>query len=144
MNSLFWMNDFLSRDASACVLQCSRHVFDSAVWHLFWPLINGGRAVIPVRDLFADRSYLFELIDKHQISLVDFVPSVLEAILGQTPSNEERRLTSLRWVIVGGEESKWPTLHKLRQITPQARIVNVYGPTEASVGASYTKSRQSS
>ena len=49
---------------AAAALQTTHHVYDSAVWQLFWPLINGGKSVIPSPGMETNADYLAGLIDR--------------------------------------------------------------------------------
>jgi acyl-coenzyme A synthetase/AMP-(fatty) acid ligase len=76
------------------------------------------------------------LVEQHGITIVDFVPSVLDSLLPQLAADLDlnRRLTSLRDVIVGGEALRPETLRALRRALPNPRLINLYGPTEATIG----------
>ncbi len=131
-NRLLWMNEEIGPEAAAVVVQTTPHTFDSAVWQLFWPLLNGGVVVVPEPGRAADRGYLFDLIRQHGCTLIDLVPSILRSLL--RGEGAEASLATLRCVIVGGEECTWGLVRDLRAAAPAARILNLYGPTEASIG----------
>jgi len=81
-NRLAWMNDFFGHSGAQVVLKTTRHIFDSAVWQIFWPLINGGVSVIvDVSSLSAD-SIVRELM-RYPVSTLDFVPSVFQSLFPQ-------------------------------------------------------------
>nr|WSX78077.1 non-ribosomal peptide synthetase [Streptomyces sp. NBC_00899] len=122
---------------SDVVLQNSRHVFDSSLWQLLWPLTNGSRVVIPERSGILDLTATVEVIRRHQVTMTDFVPSIFNALvdlLRARPSYVED-LASLRQLLVGGEEISVPAVHAFRELLPKAGITNTYGPTEAAIGS---------
>jgi amino acid adenylation domain-containing protein len=43
-------------------------------------------------------------------------------------------LLPLRWLVLGGEASRWEWIDELRRLAPHCSILNHYGPTEATVG----------
>jgi amino acid adenylation domain-containing protein len=135
-NRFLWMNQFFGLEAARSVLQTTRQVYDSAVWQLFWPLINGGKTVIPSPQMELTAVSLVDLIDEHKVTTTDFVPSVFNVIVPQLVGSESprTRLQSLRTVIVGGEEVTAATAYQFQQYFPDVRVVNLYGPTEASIG----------
>lgn len=117
------------------VLQNSPHVFDSSLWQLLWPLTTGGAVVQPEHDGL-DLVRTVETIGRYGVTMTDFVPSVFGAlvdILRDRPSLADR-LTSLRYLLIGGEEINPKAVHEFRRLLPGVSVVNTYGPTEASIG----------
>ena len=45
------------------------------------------------------------------------------------------RLASLRTVVLGGEQVAAGTVHRFMECFPRVRVVNLYGPTECSIGS---------
>jgi amino acid adenylation domain-containing protein len=135
-NRFSWMNEFFGVETAAAVLQTTPHIYDSAVWQLFWPLINGGKTVIPSPGMETDADYLSTLIGKQEITITDFVPSVFNTIVPQLVSDSiiRQKLRSLRSIIVGGEEITPGTTYSFMAHFPHVRVINLYGPTEASIG----------
>ena len=135
-NRFLWMNEFFGSETAAAVLQTTPHIYDSAVWQLFWPLINGGKTVIPSPGMEIDANYLSNLIARQAVTMTDFVPSVFNTIVPQlvTDDGMRRKLNSLRCIIVGGEEIRPGATYIFMEHFPRVRVVNLYGPTEASIG----------
>jgi len=140
MNRLFWMNDFFGQSTATSVLQTTRYVYDSMVWQLFWPLINGGKTIIlpPLFEMSCEN--ICKLIKLHEIKLVDFAPSVFNTVFEYSKNPEyeiSSQLASLRYIIQGGEEISVKFTHQFLLDNPSISIVNLYGPTEASIGCIY-------
>jgi amino acid adenylation domain-containing protein len=135
-NRFLWMNEFFGRPTAAAVLQTTHHVYDSAVWQLFWPLINGGKTVIPAPGMEINADYLAGLIERNEVTVTDFVPSVFNTFVPQLVDDGSLRdkLRSLRTIIVGGEEITPSTTYSFMAQFPRVRVINLYGPTEASIG----------
>ncbi|MCU0702231.1 MAG: amino acid adenylation domain-containing protein, partial [Myxococcaceae bacterium] len=135
-NRFLWMNAAFGSEAARAVLQTTHHVYDSAVWQLFWPLINGGMTVMCAPGREADATYLTAWIAEHGVTMTDLVPSVFASILPQIVRDEGARdqLRSLRTLVVGGEEIAPGSAHAFLERFPAVRLVNLYGPTEASIG----------
>ena len=135
-NRLLWMNEFFGPATAAAVLQTTRHVYDSAVWQLLWPLINGGKTVMPGPEAEGSAETVAQLIERHQVTITDFVPSVFNALVPQMVAAAPLRqqLRSLRAIIVGGEEITPATTYQFMAAFPDVRVINLYGPTEASIG----------
>jgi len=136
-NRFGWMSARFGAGSAASVLQTTRHVFDSAVWQLFWPLVHGGRTVIPRGGGEADASHLLGLIEAEGVTMTDFVPSVFNALVPDLVASEgaRARLASLRTVVVGGEQITAETTWRFLAALPAVRVVNLYGPTECSIGS---------
>jgi amino acid adenylation domain-containing protein len=135
-NRLLWMNEYWGAQTAQATLQVTRHFYDSAVWQLMWPLINGGKTVLPVPEYVADADYLMATIEEQSVTIIDLVPSVLNALVPQLVADERsrRKLRSLRSLIVGGEEIKIESALRFKNAFPEVRVINMYGPTEASIG----------
>ncbi|MBV1852788.1 non-ribosomal peptide synthetase [Catellatospora tritici] len=118
------------------VLQNSRHTFDSSVWQLFWPLTTGGRTVVPAQGDFLDLGRTVDTIAEHGVTMTDFVPSIFNALVTLVDHDERAlaRISTLRRLIVGGEEMNRQLAHRLMALLPAVSLTNGYGPTEASIG----------
>ena len=128
------MNDYFGADKARCVVQTTQFEFDSAIWQVFWPLMNGGKVVLGGGGLDG-LSKLPEMIYEHKATLVDFVPSSLQVFLRDQPREiVTQYLDSLRCIIVGGEKLTPQLLKAVRSYLPKTAIVNLYGPTEATIG----------
>jgi amino acid adenylation domain-containing protein/thioester reductase-like protein len=135
-NRFRFMSRYFAATGGEVVLQNSKHTFDSSVWQLFWPLTTGGRCVVPAQGEFLNLQHSIDTIARHGITITDFVPSVFNAMVSIVDSDPAARgkLTSLRHLVVGGEEITPPMVHRLMALLPQLRVTNGYGPTEASIG----------
>jgi amino acid adenylation domain-containing protein len=136
-NRFHWMTEAFGAGSAACVLQTTPHVYDSAVWQLFWPLAAGGRTVIPFAGRESDAAHLSDLIHAEGVAMTDFVPSVFNALVPElvADAGARERLASLRTVVVGGEQITPATAHRFMECFPRVRVVNLYGPTECSIGS---------
>ncbi|HEU0300597.1 MAG TPA: amino acid adenylation domain-containing protein, partial [Longimicrobium sp.] len=136
-NRFHWMTEALDAPSAACVLQTTPHVYDSAVWQLFWPLAAGGRTVIPRAGGETDAAHLAGLIHAEGVTATDFVPSVFNTLVPElvADAGARGRLASLRTVVVGGEQIAAGTVHRFMECFPHVRVVNLYGPTECSIGS---------
>ncbi|MCT4619882.1 MAG: amino acid adenylation domain-containing protein, partial [Marinisporobacter sp.] len=138
-NRFMWMNDYFGKDSANVVLQTTRYVYDSSVWQMFWPLVNGGKTITLPPNFLMTSENICELIKKHQVTITDFVPSVFNVIVEQIfgGKKEKEMLSSLKNVVLGGEEITPFTTHKFLEKFPEIKITNLYGPTEASIGCIY-------
>nr|XP_061800923.1 L-proline--[L-prolyl-carrier protein] ligase-like [Nerophis lumbriciformis] len=72
---------------------------------------------------------LSQLMESERLTIWYSVPLVLIQLLARGVL-AERDLSSLRWVLYGGEPFARKHLHALMRAWPQARFSNVYGPAE--------------
>lgn len=101
--------------------------FDVSIWEIFWPLYHGGTLVVCEPDGHRDPVYLRSLIERHGVTCVNFVPSMLQVMLDELPP---ARCRSLRWVLCGGEALSPQLRDRCHALLPRATLVNLYGPTE--------------
>ncbi|MBU3090545.1 amino acid adenylation domain-containing protein [Clostridium sp. CF011] len=139
INRLMWMNERLGINGSNSVLNTTNYVYDSSVWQMFWPLINGGKTVIPVPNAIMSAEYITKVIADEKITITDFVPSVFNVIVSEMKESKHslETLDSLNWIIIGGEEIKQNSVHDFMKLFPDTQCINLYGPTEASIGCVY-------
>jgi amino acid adenylation domain-containing protein len=118
------------------VLLTSNHTFDSAVWQLFWPLKNGIKVIIPGDSQLLDLEEIIQLIDKYQVTISDFVPSVFNVLVQWMEERPDYRakLESLRQLLIGGEAMNAKHIYQFKSYFKNISITNTYGPTEASIG----------
>lgn len=138
-NRLLWMNQTFGKKSSDNVLLTTNYVYDSSIWQLYWPLINGGKVIIPSLNSVFNADYIVNIVKKHRITIVDFVPSLFEIILYglKNKKYEKKYLESLQWVILGGEKINVKHVNEFYKMFPNIKCVNLYGPTEASIGCVY-------
>lgn len=113
-------------------LLLSSFAFDSSVAGIFWTLAQGGLLVLPASGEELDLGALTALIRRHRVSHSLSLPSLYETLLDYADRDS---LASLSTWIVAGEACAPQVLAKHLAKVPQARLVNEYGPTEATVWA---------
>jgi amino acid adenylation domain-containing protein len=132
-NRLLWMQDAYNLTAADSVLQKTPFSFDVSVWEFFWPLMTGARLVLAVPGGHKDPPYLVHLIQEQQITVMHFVPAMLQVFLDEP---EVEHCTSLRLVVCSGEALSNEHQEKFfARLT--AALHNLYGPTEAAVDVTY-------
>ncbi|MBW8767826.1 MAG: non-ribosomal peptide synthetase, partial [Geodermatophilales bacterium] len=114
------------------VLQKTPTSFDISVWELFWPLTVGARLVLAAPGGHREPSYLWRVIDAERVTVVHFVPSMLQPFL---EAGEEGDGGSLRFVICSGEALSTELERRFfaRFGGDGPSLENLYGPTEAAV-----------
>ncbi len=135
-NRVCAMSRWFNLAVGEAVLQNSRHIFDSALWQIFWPLSVGAKVVIPNRESIVDIDSTLNEIEKHAIVTTDFVPSILELVLQSIARDPDKvkKLSKMRYLLVGGEAVDTHIVSEVQRYIPNVQLVNTYGPTEASIG----------
>ncbi|WSQ14263.1 amino acid adenylation domain-containing protein [Streptomyces sp. NBC_01231] len=126
-----WTHTALGPERLAKVLFSTSLNFDVSVFEIFSPLLCGGRIEI-VENLLALTAQGREGrdgSDHWDASLISGVPSVMATVVADRPD------VSARVVALGGEPVPEQLLADLEATFPGARIVNFYGPTEATIYA---------
>lgn len=109
--------------------------FDLSVMYWAPTLALGGTLYALPKDLTTDFKRLFETINQLPIGVWTSTPSFVDMAMLSNDFNQET-LPNLTHFYFDGEELTVKTAQKLRSRFPKARIVNAYGPTEATVALS--------
>ncbi|MCR8717523.1 amino acid adenylation domain-containing protein [Pseudomonas syringae] len=132
-NLVQWSSRLCPPTSGSALLHKTPISFDASVWEIFWPLSSGIPLVLARPDGQRDPAYLAQVIQERKISVVQFVPVLLQQFLDLPQSRECHSLTD---IVCGGGELTVALAEQLRQRLPQVRLHNVYGPTEATVDCS--------
>ena len=104
--------------------------FDSSVNLTFRLLTTGGSLFIYESNQL-DLAELSDIIQNEGIDTLTIPPSVYDSLLSY------EGLSSLKCIIVAGEECKPKVLTKHFECLPEAKLYNEYGPTECVVWCTY-------
>jgi len=133
VNYLQWMQATYRLDATDAVLLKAPVSFDASVWELYLPLVAGARLVVARPDGHRDPLYLLGTIAAQKVTVVQFVPSLLAALI-ETPGFAIA-FERVRLLIMGGEALPGDLASRVRALLPHVEMHNLYGPTEAAVYA---------
>ena len=103
--------------------------FDQSTFELYAAPLVGATVVVVPEPVLRFPASVSQLIDDQRITVWYSVPY----LLGQLSDRgvlDERDLSSLRWVLFGGESFPPGELARLMRQMPGARFSNVYGPAE--------------
>jgi mycobactin peptide synthetase MbtE len=116
-----------SMSAEDRVLALASVSFDASLAEIFGTLSLGARLIVPKPERLVDIRYFVDLIDRHAVTTIQLVPSVLSALLGLPQVTQWQ---SLRHMAVGGEALPGEVADKFASCF-DAELRNHYGPTEA-------------
>ncbi|TBU87893.1 non-ribosomal peptide synthase/polyketide synthase [Phytopseudomonas dryadis] len=130
VNRLYWMQKAYGLVAGDRVLQKTPFSFDVSVWEFFWPLMSGARLIVAQPGEHRDPQRLIETIDRHAVTTLHFVPSMLQIFLA---GERLEGCRSIKRVICSGEALPAELARKALERLPGAGVFNLYGPTEAAI-----------
>jgi len=135
VNHMAWMQRAFPLGADDAVLQKTPSSFDASVWEFWAPLLAGARLVMAQPGGHHDPAYLAEAVRTHRITTLQLVPSILEFFI-----EEAGRLpcASLRRVFAGGEALRAATCDRFHTVLPGVPLVNLYGPAECTIDATFS------
>ena len=143
VNRLHWMQHSYPIHGDDVILQKTPYYFDVSVWELFWWALQGAKLCFLMPRGEGNPLAIVETIRKHRVTVLHFVPSMLNVFLGYLDGKGDRvleGLASVRRVFVSGEALAPSHLRHFNNILGKrigARLTNLYGPTEATVDVSY-------
>ncbi|UXE67980.1 MAG: amino acid adenylation domain-containing protein [Chryseotalea sp. WA131a] len=140
VNRLLWMQEKYPLTSNDILIQKTPTTFDVSVWEIFWWAFAGAGLYVLPPGLEKEPKALVRIIEEQKVSVIHFVPSMLNAFLLSLEGKEmSRRMSALRFVFASGEALKKQQvkLFAERCDTSRTHLINLYGPTEATVDVSY-------
>jgi amino acid adenylation domain-containing protein len=134
VNRLLWMQEAFRLTPYDRVLQKTPFGFDVSVWEFFWPLMTGATIIMARPGGHQDAEYLARTIARQAITVVHFVPSMLQLFLDEPAASS---LPALHRVMCSGEQLPHPLAERFRTVLPEVELHNLYGPTEAAVDVTW-------
>lgn len=113
------------------VLSLTTVSFDIFGLELYVSLLNGLTMNLASREEQLEPKKAAEMIRKDGVDVIQMTPSRLSSFL--TSQTFEESLKNLKYILVGGEAFPQELLVRLQKQKNQAKIYNVYGPTETTI-----------
>jgi len=115
------------------VLALSSLSFDLSVYDIFGTLAAGGAIVLPDADASKDPSHWLACLDRHQVTIWNSVPALLELLLTQLATEQRRLPASIRTVLLSGDWIPVSLPDRLRSVGSNVQVISLGGATEASI-----------
>ncbi|MGD9851048.1 MAG: amino acid adenylation domain-containing protein [Nitrospirales bacterium] len=117
------------------VLQFASLAFDASVEEIFPFLISGGTIVLPREMTLESPDRFLAMCRQLNITVLD-LPTAYWHEIALYLENHSPLYPSLRLMIIGGEAASPRAVHAWhKNVGPAIRLLNTYGPTEATVSA---------
>ena len=126
-------SDYVSFGPSDCVAQAANHSFDAATFEVWGALLNGARlAIVPKEELLSAPA-LAKRIHDDGITTLFLTTSLFNELSAQAPA----MFTGMANLVFGGEAGDPRAVARVMAAGAPARLINGYGPTEATTFASW-------
>jgi len=111
--------------------------FDFAVWETWGPLLSGGCLVIASQDAVRDPAELRRLLRDERVTTLNQTPKAFNQLIEEDLRHADR--LPLARVLLGGEALRFADLRPwvAKNGIGSPRLINIYGPSEATVISSY-------
>ncbi|XLS27833.1 amino acid adenylation domain-containing protein [Flavobacteriaceae bacterium M23B6Z8] len=115
-------------------LQSASIASDISVWQMLAPLLKGGAVVIANKEDVLEYDRILKLMQNHEITIAEFVPSYLIGLVEYISSLDASAIAmpGLQWMMMVGEEIPVKLVNTWFQLYPECKVLNGYGPCEAS------------
>lgn len=120
----------LQLDASASLTALSTMAADLGYTAVYGALVTGRTLRVLPEACQLDADLLAQTLTAAPVDCLKIVPSHLQALLAQAGANALPQQV----LVLGGEAASAQLLNDIKTLKPQLRIMNHYGPTEATVG----------
>ncbi|MCP4157930.1 MAG: amino acid adenylation domain-containing protein, partial [bacterium] len=141
VNRLQWKQKNYPIGTDDVILQKTVFTFDVSVWELFWWGMYGATLCLLEPGDEKDPMAMVETIEKHSVTVMHFVPSMLSTFLEYIESSRcSGKLAGLKQVFASGEAlalNQAERFNRFLNRTNGTRLANLYGPTEATIDVTY-------
>ena len=114
-------------------LQMSELTFDVSITSFLYPLLRGA-CVYTIPKGVVKFSYVYELLEDKKLTVAQLVPSLLNYLRRYF---DEIYLPDLKYSLLTAEALPIDLAVEWSRCVPNAKIINLYGPTENTVWSSY-------
>lgn len=132
VNQMHWLKTVYKLNRDKVVLQKTPMSFDAAQWEILAPTC-GSKVVMGSPGIYRDPERLIETIARHQVTTLQCVPTLLQALLDTDTLHECKSLTQ---IFSGGEALSRNLALQCIVALPGCELVNLYGPTECTINSS--------
>ncbi len=130
LNRLLWAIEYFAVIDSDVFLQKTTYCFDVSVWEIFCPILTGCKLVLAKTGEQSNPQYIKDVIREKKVTILHFVPSMLEAFLSDNNTDD---CSSVTRVLCSGEHLTPSVINAFKKKYNFIKLYNLYGPTEAAI-----------
>ncbi len=110
--------------------------FDVSCAELFGWCLSGGSLTLLPAGHEGDAYSIIDTIEQHQVTHMNFVPSMFSVFLDALTDIDLARIASLKYIFLAGEALPITMVQQFNQLNTNIALENLYGPTEGTIYAS--------
>ena len=126
----------LAPSAEASMAMVSTVAADLGHTTLFGALCSGRTLHLLSADRVMDAEAFASYMDRHRVAVLKIVPTHLAGLL---QVDNPARVLPTDILVLGGEALSMDLVNRVRELRPECRMVNHYGPSESTVGVLTTE-----
>ncbi|MEH1902755.1 MAG: amino acid adenylation domain-containing protein [Nostoc sp.] len=119
------------------ILQFASISFDTAAEEIYPCLTTGATLVLRTEDLLSSSHQFWQCCQDWQLTVLDLPTAYWHYLTADLQASDSRITSCLRLVIIGGEQALTENLKRwylsLKSLKNPPKLVNTYGPTEATI-----------
>ena len=132
-NYALWHSTELGLSTDYKSILTSSYAFDLGYSSLFPSLISGATVHLVKENVYLLPGLLLRYVYLNNITTLKMTPGHFSSLVNQ-PDVARNHFSSVRWILLGGEQVAGNDVRKILRIQPRARVMNHYGPTETTIG----------
>lgn len=137
VNTILDINQRFEIQPNDRILAVSALNFDLSVYDIFGVLAAGGTIVMPSPDGAKDPAHWVELMSKHQVTLWNTVPALMQMLVEYLSQHPDRSSFPLRLALLSGDWIPLNLPEQIKTFWSQAQVMSLGGATEASIWSVY-------
>ncbi len=132
INYFNWFREISQLGKNDCTALVTSYAFDLGYTSMFSSLISGRQLHLISKDQYLSPTSLVDYIIKNKISYLKLTPSLYSLLVDEEEFS--KAIKNLKLLVLGGEEINISTINKSIDLNSELKIINHYGPTEATIG----------
>jgi amino acid adenylation domain-containing protein len=130
VNQIYGLEKIYTFDSSLHHILLAPFTFDPSVQQIFLPLTSGGKLFLVSKSSKYNMAELSDFVVSNHIDILNTVPSLMNVLLDQINGYDDLHF---KYIILAGEVFTKNLYLRLRESLSAEKIVNIYGPTEATI-----------
>ncbi|WGH77080.1 amino acid adenylation domain-containing protein [Tenacibaculum tangerinum] len=123
----------LNKKGKIITVNTTNAAFDVCLLEFFLPLLTGGSVLIPTQEQNDSHSNLVKAIKKHKVNVLQGTPSFVQLLFQE--ESVAKALKGITHICIGGESLNSSLVQRIKQILPNIKVNNHFGPTETTIDA---------